>query len=204
MCKKASYQARALACLSGVLNVESKYLIFNAFEVSNFMYCPLVWYMYSVSDSKKVEKIQERALRYVLYDFNETYCNLLQRASKSTLYLSRLRILVIEIFNILNDMSSLYMMSLFIKKCNAYELRDFIPLIQPKFNTIAYGHNTIRYQGSKILNNLSNNLKMSNGYHRLRNQYRNGLDQIVTVVIVCSALWHIYNIIVYIIISFHS
>ncbi len=57
-------------------------------------------------------------------------------------------------------MSPLYMKSLFIKKCIAYELRDFIPLIQPTFNTIIYRHNTIRCQGSKIWNNLSNNLKM--------------------------------------------
>ncbi len=71
--------------------------------------------MCSVSDSKKVEKIQEIALRYVHSDFNDTYCNLLQRASKSTLYLSRLRNLAIEIFKVLNDMSPLYMKSLFIK-----------------------------------------------------------------------------------------
>ncbi len=44
--------------------------------------------------------------------------------------------------------------------CN--ELKDFITLILPQFNTIAYGHNTIRYQSSKIWNNLSNNFKMSN------------------------------------------
>ncbi len=119
--------------------------------------------MCSVSDNKKVEKIQERALRYVLSDFNDTYCNLLRRTSKSTLYLSRLRILAIEIFKVLNDMSSLYMKNVFIKKCIAYELRDYIPLIQPNLNTVTYGHNTIRYQGSKIWNNLSNNLKMSNG-----------------------------------------
>ncbi len=54
--------------------------------------------------AKKLEKIQERALRYVLSDFNDTYSNLLQRASKSTLYLSHLRILAIEIFKALNDM----------------------------------------------------------------------------------------------------
>ncbi len=70
------------------------------------MYCPLVWHMCSVLDCKKVEKIQERALCYVLSDFNDTYCNLLQRASKGTLYLSRLRILAIEIFKVLNDMSA--------------------------------------------------------------------------------------------------
>ncbi len=57
---------------------------------------------------KKVEKIQERALRYVLSYFNDTYCNLLQRASKSTLYLPCLRILAIEIFKVLNDMPPLY------------------------------------------------------------------------------------------------
>ncbi len=56
-------------------------------------------------------------------------------------------------------MSPLYVKSVFIKKCIAYKLRDFIPPIQPKFNTITYGHNTIRYLGSKIWNNL----KMSNG-----------------------------------------
>ncbi len=56
MCKKASYQTRALARLYGMLNVESKLLIFNAIVVSNFMYCPLVWHMCSVSDSKKGRK----------------------------------------------------------------------------------------------------------------------------------------------------
>ncbi len=48
MCKKASYQTKALARLSVMLNVECKCLIFNAFVVSNFMYCPLVWHMCSV------------------------------------------------------------------------------------------------------------------------------------------------------------
>ncbi len=46
-------------------------------------------------------------------------------------------------------------------------------------------------------------LKCQMGYHLLGNQHRNGLDQSVTVGIVCSALWHVYNVILYIIISFH-
>ncbi len=40
------------------------------------------------------------------------------------------------------------------------------------------------------------------GYHLLRNQYTNGLDQSVTVGFVCSVLWHVYNVVVYIIIFF--
>ncbi len=77
ICEKASYQTRALARLSGMINIESKLLILKAFVVSKYMYCPLVWHMCGVSDCKIVEKIQERALLYVLSDFNDTYCNLL-------------------------------------------------------------------------------------------------------------------------------
>ncbi len=86
MFKKANSQAQALARLSSMLDIESKFMIFNAFVVSNFLYCPLVWHMCCVSDCKKIEKVQERALRYVLNDFNNTYSNLLHIASKSTLY----------------------------------------------------------------------------------------------------------------------
>jgi hypothetical protein len=159
MCRKASSQVRALARLSGMLDIESKFMIFNAFIVSNFMYCPLIWHMCSISDSKKIEKVQERALRYVLNDFNDTYYNLLQRTSKSTLYLTRLRFLAMEIFKVLNDMSPMYMKNLFIKKQTIYKLRDITPLVQPKFKTITYGHNTLKYQGSKLWNKLPNNIK---------------------------------------------
>ncbi len=37
-------------------------------------------------------------------------------------------------------MSPLYMKSLFIKTYIAHELRDFIPLIQSKFNTSTYSY----------------------------------------------------------------
>ncbi len=64
--------------------------------------------MCCVSHCKKNEKVQERTLRYVLNDFNNTHANLLHTASKSTLYLARLRILAIKIFKTLNNMSCLF------------------------------------------------------------------------------------------------
>ncbi len=62
MFKKANSQARALAKLPSMLDTESKIRIFNAFVVSNCLYCPLVWHMCCVSDCKRIEKVQERAL----------------------------------------------------------------------------------------------------------------------------------------------
>ncbi len=98
MCKKANSQAQALTRLSLMLDTESKFMIFNVFVVSNLLYCPLVWHMSCVSDCKKIEKVHERALHYMLNDFNNTCSNLLHPTSKSALYLARLRILAIEIF----------------------------------------------------------------------------------------------------------
>ncbi len=135
MCKKTNSQAWALARMSSMLDTESKFMIFNAFVVSNCLYCPIVWHMCCVSDCKKIEKVQERALRYVLNDFNNTYSNLLPITSKSTLYLARLRILAIKIFKTLNNMSPLYMKDVFIQKEVTYGLRDVNLLIQPKFKT---------------------------------------------------------------------
>ncbi len=98
----------------------------------------------------------------MLNDFNNTYSNLFHIASKSTFYLARLRILAIEIFKTLNNMPPLYMKDVFIQKEVTYGLRDVNLLIQPKFKTVTYGHNNIKYQGSKLWNNLPNDLKKKN------------------------------------------
>ncbi len=66
-------------------------------------------------------------------------------------------------------MSPMYMMSLFITKCISYELRDFIPIIQDKLYTTSYSYNTIRYQGSKLWNNIHNKVKMSNRLSSFKN-----------------------------------
>ncbi len=95
-------------------------------------------------------------LHYVLNDFKNTYSNCLPTASKSTLYLTRLRYLAIEIFMTLYDITLLYMKDVFIRKEVTYRLRDVNRLVQRKFKTISYSHNTIKHQGSKLWNNLHN------------------------------------------------
>ncbi len=56
-----------------MLPVESKLTIYNAFIVSNFLHCPVVWHMCSKSDTKKVEKVQERALCFIYRKFESDY-----------------------------------------------------------------------------------------------------------------------------------
>ncbi len=77
LCRKAARQVNCLMRLSTMLPVESKITIFIAFIVSNFLYCPVVWRMCSKSDTKKVEKVQERALCFIYRKFESDYKSLL-------------------------------------------------------------------------------------------------------------------------------
>ena len=47
-------------CKLGKLNV------YYSFVLSNFNYCPLTWHFCGEVNTKKIEKIQERALRLIL------------------------------------------------------------------------------------------------------------------------------------------
>ena len=65
ICKKASKQLAVLKRLGRFLTKQGKMTIYNSFIVSNFNYCPLAWHF-----SNKIEKIQERALRFINNDFH--------------------------------------------------------------------------------------------------------------------------------------
>ena len=103
LCSKAGYKLNVLKRLSPFLSRLNKLTVFHTFILSN--YCPLAWHFCSESNSKKLEKIQERALRFVYDDFKSTYEELLNKANIPFLHIKRIRTMAVETFRILNDMS---------------------------------------------------------------------------------------------------
>ena len=67
ICKKAGRQLNALSRLANILTVEAKLLLVRSFIVSHFKFCSTVWHFCSISNTRKMEKIQERALRLVFF-----------------------------------------------------------------------------------------------------------------------------------------
>ena len=67
LCNKAGRQINALLRLSNVLNVDTKILFLQSFILSHFMYCCIIWHFSStcISDTKKIEKMQLKALRHI-------------------------------------------------------------------------------------------------------------------------------------------
>jgi hypothetical protein len=76
--------------------------ILNAFILSNFNYCPVVWHNCGLVNTRKIEKIQERGLRFVYNDFISPYSELLSRLGKRLLFVGRIRTIAMEAYKIVN------------------------------------------------------------------------------------------------------
>ncbi len=111
------------------------------------------------TSSKTIEAIQERALRFVFSDFSSSYSQLLETACVNSLETTRIYFALIEVYKSLNNLSPMYMQTMFEKKDIPYDFLDNIKLIQPRFHTKTHGYYSFRYFGSKILNMLPPEIK---------------------------------------------
>ena len=76
--QKGFQQLAVLKRLGRFLTKQGKLIIYNSFIASNFSYCPLAWHFCSVSSTNKLEKVQERALRFINNDYSSPINDLLK------------------------------------------------------------------------------------------------------------------------------
>ena len=139
ICRKASQQLNILKRLGPFLNRLSKLTIFHTFILSNFNFCPLAWHFCNEKNSKKLEKVQERALRFVYEDHTSSYEDLLIKAKMPSLQIRRLRTMAIETFRIVQKISPVCLHDLVnIKDCK-YSFRYNNILDIPQVRTATYG-----------------------------------------------------------------
>ena len=66
-------------------------MLLNSFALSNFCYCPLVRRFCSSKPLKKIEKIQERALRIPCNYSTSDYNQLINKSRKASVEVKRLK-----------------------------------------------------------------------------------------------------------------
>ena len=159
ICLKASRQIGALQRLTGLLDLPSRRAIYTSFIISNFNYCPLVWFFTSRASIMKMQKLQERALRFVLKDSISDYETLLSKGGVDSFRISSLKNMAVEIYKILNGMDPKYLSALFSKASTPYNLRDDNELIQPLKRTTTYGIKSLAYYGTHLWNTLPHDIK---------------------------------------------
>ncbi len=77
-----------------------------------------------------------------------------------------------EIFKALHRSTSIYIRDFFEDKDKIYNLHTTVSLKQPKCNTVTYGLKSFRYNGEKIQNDLSNEIKNSITLAEFKNQIK--------------------------------
>ena len=159
ICLKASRQISALQRLTGFLDMTSRKAIYTSFISANFNYCPLVWFFTSRANITKMQKLQERALRFVLKDSISDYNTLLTKSGFDSFRISSLKSMAVEIYKILNGMDPKYLSSLFSKSNVPYTMRDNDKLIQPLKRTTGFGIKSFAYYGTHLWNMLPIDIK---------------------------------------------
>ena len=140
LCRKAASQLSALKRLRPFIENEKIHrILVQAFVLSNFNYCPLVWYFTTANRLQKVEKIQQRALRFITDDYVSNYETLLRDTEMTTMRVRQMQNLCIEIYKTLSNLNPEYMHELFERNLHTYSTRRPNNLKIPRVNQTSFG-----------------------------------------------------------------
>ena len=154
--------------LGRFLTKQGKMTIYNSFIVSNFNYCPLAWHFCSASSTNKIEKFQERALRFINNDFTSSLQALLTSTNTLPLHVRRMKQMASEVYKIVNDIAPAYIKDLVnIKKTN-YNFRRENQASLPAVKSTRYGLRSFRYEAARIWNCLPNNVRLAESFPQFK------------------------------------
>ena len=108
---KRRMQLNAIGRIGAVLGQQEKEILINSFLYSNFNYGFLMWHFTTRKGIKKVEKVREKSLKFILNDYDKTYFQLLDISKKRSMEVKRL--LITEVFKTLNYSNPVFMKDIF-------------------------------------------------------------------------------------------
>ena len=135
LCSTASNRLRALARIRKFISFEQAKRLSEAYIMSTFTYCPLIWMYCSKTTNNFINKIHKRSL-CVVYEMEDgNFEDLLIKDSSWTIHENNIHTLLIEIYKSLNHTSLSIMQEFFDLKVSPYSLRNKNMLRLPKTNT---------------------------------------------------------------------
>ena len=159
LCSKADRKIKSLLRIRSNLYLRRASLLCDAYIMSCFRYCPLVWMFCSKGYSKKLEKINVRALRAVKSDFETPSVNMLIKHNSKSVHRVNLQMLAIEVFKSLNDLNPSFMSDFFTLKTASTDFRNGRPLKLPDRRECRT--DSFVFRAVLLWNNLPMNLKQA-------------------------------------------
>ena len=171
ICNQDSKKVGVLIRLRKMIPTEAKLQLYKAAILPNLTYFHTVWHFCKASDTRKLERVQERALRTVYNSKMATYDELLSKAKLPSLVNRRLQDIFILMHKVKNLLAPKHICDIFYKQSKNYNLRssDF-PI--PRFNTVKYGTHSIRYLGPHLWGKMDKDLRNKASLHEFKRAVR--------------------------------
>ena len=156
LCSTAHNRLPALARILKFIYFEQAKRLSEAYLMSTFTYCPLIWMYCSKTANNLINKIHKRSLR-VIYEMEDAnFEDLLIKDSSWSIHENNTHTLLIEIYKSLNHVSIPIMQKFFEIKVTPYSHRNNNILRLPKTKTLQYGTEALCFKGSIIWNKVPN------------------------------------------------
>ena len=169
ICKKAARQLNVLKRIGTNLNRLAKLTIYHSFIMSNLSYCPLAWHFCSEKNTNKIEKLQERALRFIYDDYTNSYNFLLEQSQLPSLKIRRMRTMALETYKIINKTSPKFLHDIIKTKENTYNFRYKNTVDIPQPRTTRYGKKSFSYEAARLWNSLPNEARNLSTFGQFKN-----------------------------------
>ena len=111
----------------------------NAYFMSHFGYCPLVWMNHSRTLNKHINGLYKRALNLVYKDFSSSFSELLEKDNFVTIHHRNLQTLAYYLFKVKNNMTPEILTEIFPQKESNYST----VLQGRRIKTVMYGSDAI-------------------------------------------------------------
>ena len=146
-CKKVNRNSRALIRLRRYLSIEKTHLLCNAYILSNFNYCPLIWSFCSREGNNMINKSHKLVLNIIHSNLQrnrkQSLDELISIENCTTIHIKNLQQLMIEIYKCIHKLNPKFMWELFPSRDLSYQLRTgSTKLIIPPIKTKSYGINS--------------------------------------------------------------
>ena len=133
----------------------------RAFITSQFQYCPLIWMFHGRQLNKKINKIQESALRITYKDAESTYSELLEKDCAVTIHTKNLQLLMTEMYKTRNDLNPSFMQEIFCENESHYNLRNNNEFVQPRVRSVGNDTESVRFKGPQLWQMLPQTIRNS-------------------------------------------
>ena len=160
LCKKAGQKLNALSRITPYMNLDKKKLLVNAFFLSQFNYCPLVWMCHNRTNNNEINRIHERCLRLIYNDKRTSFEDLLKIDDSVSIHQKNVQTLAIEMYKVFKGLSPSVFSEIFPRTQKShYELRHTSDFIIPRIKSVNYGSESVHYLGPKIWDSLPSSMK---------------------------------------------